>query len=125
MHSKNKQKNMTILRLTFFIALLAICADVFANGGSGTLGDSFKRGADNVPNAVLLARWIFGFIGFVIAGMGILAFFKKGQPPETGKNLGMILGGALLFALPWLISTTTTSVAGSDQSAEMQDLIIE
>ncbi len=106
------------------IALMAFSADLLAGGG-GTLGDAATRGSANIPAFVTLARWIFGLIGFVIAGLGILAFFKKSQQPETGKNIGMVIGGAVLFALPWLISTTSTSVAGSDESSALQGVIIK
>lgn len=106
------------------LALMAMSTDLLAGGG-GTIGDAAQRGADNIPAVVTFFRWLFGAIGLVIAGLGILAFFKKGQPPEVGKNLGMMLGGALLFALPWFISTATTSVAGSDESNSIQGVIIE
>lgn len=116
-------KPKAFLRLSFLMALLAVSADVLAGGG--TIGDAAQRGADNVPAIVTFIRWLFGAIGLTLAGLGILAFFKKGQPPEVGKNIGMIIGGALLFALPWLISTSNTSLAGSDESQAIQGVIIE
>ena len=105
------------------VVLMAISADLLASGG--TIGDAAQRGADNIPAVVTFFRWLFGAIGLVLAGMGLLAFFKKGQPPEVGKNLGMILVGALLLGLPWLISTTSTSVQGSDESSAIQGVIIQ
>ncbi len=110
-------------KLAACVVLMAMSADLLAGGG--TLGDAAQRGADNIPAIVTFFRWLFGAIGLVIAGLGILAFFKKGQPPEVGKNIGMMIAGAILFALPWLISTTNTSIAGSDESNAIQGVIIE
>lgn len=112
-------------RIAIASTLLLLSTDLLAGGGGGTLGDAAKRGADNIPAITTFFIWLFGLVGVVFVGAGIMGFFKKGQPPETAKLLGMVLGGALLCSVAWIISTTSTSVAGSDQTQSVQGVIIE
>lgn len=110
-------------RIAIASTLLLLSTDLLAGGG--TLGDAAQRGADNIPAITTFFIWLFGLVGVIFAGAGIIGFFKKGQPPETGKLLGMIFAGAILCSIAWLISTMSTSVAGSDQTQSVQGVIIE
>lgn len=115
-----------VVRLSRYLTLLAMLAfasNAFAGGG-GTWGDAFTRGLANVSPGAALAMGVFGLIGIIFAGMFVLGFFKKNEPVNVGKQIGLALGATVLLSLTWFISTTSTSIAGSDQTSTMQDSII-
>ncbi len=122
-------KNITgraigLSRYLTVIVMLVFAGDALAVG-AGSWGEAFTRTAENISPGASLAMAVAGLIGIIFAIMCVLGFFKKNQPVEFGKQIGLAFGAMVLLSLTWFISTTSTSVAGSDQTSTMQDIIID
>lgn len=122
----NKLKRAFSATSNFFTTLLLFFAvsDARAGGAAGWGAAAARVGGD-IPAGTMAVLAIFGLLGVILTGMFVLGFFKKGAPVEVGKQIGLGFGGAVLLSLTWFISTTSATIAGSDQTGNIQTLLIQ
>ena len=91
-----------------------------------TIGDVGSNAGDQSSGLTSGALRIAGFVGIV---MVIIAFVKGRTARQQGESIGgyVALGivGALLFAVPTVISIVNVSLIGSDASQTIQGQIIQ
>lgn len=91
-----------------------------------TIGDLGSNAGDQSTGLTSGALRIAGFAGIICV---IIAFLKGRNARQQGESIGgyITLGivGALLFAIPTVISIVNTSLIGSDASSTIQGQIIE
>lgn len=113
-------------------ASVALLTGVSASGsnlalaaGGVTLGSVGTNAGNNATGLTSGALLIAGFVGVV---MVIIAFVKGRSAKQQGEGIGSYVAmaalGALLLAVPTVISIINNSVIGSDASSGMQGQII-
>jgi len=108
--------------------VIALSTGVIAGHSYGadiTLGDVGNNAGDNASGLTNGALLLAGFVGVV---MVIIAFVKGRSARQQGEGIGGAVGlgllGALLLAVPTIISIVNNSLLGSDASSTMQGQII-
>jgi len=117
-------------RLYMFIAMsltgLFSMMPGWAIAGVGTIGDVGNRAGDQSTGLTSGALRIAGFLGFV---MVIIAIVKGRSAKQQGEGIGVYVGmgilGALLLAVPTLVSIFNVTLLGTDASQDMQGQIIQ
>jgi uncharacterized membrane protein len=87
----------------------------FATQSLGEIGQNVGNNANGLGEGL---RKIFIFLGFVMAGVGMLTGFmahKKHESATTG--ILTFAAGVLLIALPMIIGSGSTTIFGSDTSS--------
>jgi hypothetical protein len=91
-----------------------------------SLGDVGKNAGDQSSGLTSGALRLAGFVGIV---MVIIAFVKGRNAKQQGESIGAYVGmgivGALLLAVPVIISIVNVSFLGSDASQTIQGQIIQ
>lgn len=111
-----------------FSALFMISPSIAfaAGGGSGvtTFGEMGTQVGSNSTGMSAGAMQTFAFIGVVFVGMGLLSGRKsQKQGDGLGPAIGMGVIGAVLLAIPLIISVANSSIFGTDASSTMQTTI--
>ena len=90
-----------------------------------TLGDVGNNAGANAAGLTNGALLLAGFVGVVLVIIGFIKGRSARQQGESiGSAVGMAIIGALLLAIPTIISIFNTSLLGSDASSSMQGQII-
>lgn len=91
-----------------------------------TIGDVGNNAGDQSSGLTSGALRLAGFAGIVLV---IIAFVKGRNAKQQGESIGTYIGmgivGALLLAIPVIISIVNVSLIGTDASTTIQGQIIQ
>lgn len=91
-----------------------------------TIGEVGKNAGDQSSGLTSGALRLAGFAGIVLV---IVAFIKGKNAKQQGESIGTYIGmgivGALLLAVPVIISIVNLSLIGTDASTTIQGQIIQ
>jgi hypothetical protein len=113
--SKSKGKVLLLAGLVGIGLGLMLPDAAFAVQSLGDLGKNVGNNATGLGTGLMK---IFIFLGFVMAGVGLLTAFmahKKHESATTG--ILTFAAGVLLIALPVIIGSGSMTVFGSDQAS--------
>lgn len=104
---------------------VAMFAPTLASAGV-TIGDVGTNVGDQSSGLTSGALRIAGFVGIVLVAISLIKGRSAKQQGESiGSYVGMFLVGALLLAIPTLITIANVSLIGSDSSSTIQGQIIQ
>ncbi len=117
-HVKQMRKTMTN-RYYAMMAMATVTAMSANNANATELSDVISKAGGQFADAGQWVQTIFGFLGFVLVGMGIwgLATRKDNPQKPVSHSIWFIVGGAFLLIIVVILQMVTQSTFGTSETS--------
>jgi uncharacterized membrane protein len=117
-HVKQMRETMTN-RYYAMMAMAAVTAMSANNANATELSDVIAKAGGQFSAAGQWVQTIFGFLGFVLVGMGIwgLATRKDNPQKPVSHSIWFIVGGAFLLIIVVILQMVTQSTFGTSETS--------